>query len=192
MTKSELRKVYQEKVMAISPTERDDASRRIAANLFAQFDLTIIRTLHCFLAIEKFNEVDTRQIIHCVWKNHPQVHIAVPRVDFDTGEMESVLYTADSEVQHNRWLIQEPLEGELVEASAIDIVIVPLVCADKSGHRVGYGKGFYDRFLKQVRPECVKVGLSYFEPVDAIDDVHEGDVRLDFVVTPTGAIAMEE
>jgi 5-formyltetrahydrofolate cyclo-ligase len=72
----------------------------------------------------------------------------------------------------------------MIDAATIDLVIVPLVCVDKSGHRVGYGKGFYDRFLKQVRTDCVKVGLSYFEPVERIDDVHEGDVRLDFVITP--------
>jgi 5-formyltetrahydrofolate cyclo-ligase len=184
MVKSELRKIYLEKAAAISSADRDLASRDIASHFFAHFDALSIHTLHCFLPIEKFNEIDTTQIIHCIWKNHPQVRVVVPRVNFDIGEMESVLYTADSETQHNRWLIPEPPEGELIDASPIDLVIVPLVCVDKSGHRVGYGKGFYDRFLKTVRPDCMKVGLSYFPPVNSIEDVHEGDVPLDFVVTP--------
>ena len=64
---------------------------------------------------------------------------------------------------------------------SIDMVLVPGLCFDGDGHRVGYGKGFYDRFLKTCRPDCIKIGLSYFEPVESIDDVHEGDVRLDFV-----------
>ena len=70
------------------------------------------------------------------------------------------------------------------------LVLVPGVCFDQTGHRVGYGKGFYDRFLKTCRPGCLKVGLSYFEPVDPIDDVHDGDVRLDFIVTPELTIAV--
>ncbi|HEV8590766.1 MAG TPA: 5-formyltetrahydrofolate cyclo-ligase [Pyrinomonadaceae bacterium] len=184
MVKSELRKIYLEKTAAISSADRDLASCDIASHFFTYFDELSIHSLHCFLPIEKFNEIDTTRIIHGVWKNHPQVKVVVPRVNFETDEMESIPYTADSETKHNRWLIPEPLEGEMIDAVAIDLVIVPLVCVDKSGHRVGYGKGFYDRFLKQVRTDCVKVGLSYFPPVASIEDVHEGDVPLDFVVTP--------
>ena len=63
------------------------------------------------------------------------------------------------------------------------MVLVPGVCFDRDGHRVGYGKGFYDRFLKTCRPDCVKIGLSFFEPVEKIDDVHNGDIALDFLVS---------
>lgn len=184
MTKSELRKIYLEKVSAILPSDRDKASHDIAANFFSHFQPGSFKTLHCFLSIAKFNEIDTTPIIHGMWKNHPQVKVVVPRVNFETDEMESILYTADSETKHNRWLIPEPPEGEMIDVATIDLVIVPLVCVDKSGHRVGYGKGFYDRFLKKVRTDCTKVGLSYFSPVDSIDDIHGGDVPLDFVITP--------
>ena len=192
MTKAELRDIYLAKQKALTPAERETASRRIAHNFFTLFNPTSFHTLHSFLTIEKFNEIDTTPIIHCLWKNHPQIRVAVPRVDFESGEMESILYTAETETKQNHWLIPEPLKGELIEASVIDLVIAPLVCADKAGHRVGYGKGFYDRFLKQVRPNCLKVGLSYFEPVDAIVDVHEGDVALDTLVTPDGIHRLEK
>ena len=58
-----------------------------------------------------------------------------------------------------------------------------LLFARRDLHRVGYGKGYYDQFLKQCRSDCLKIGLSYFELVERIDDVHAGDVRLDFVIT---------
>lgn len=161
---------------------RDEASRVIAKNFFAHIDLAGAHTLHCYLSIERFNEIDTTQIIHCVWKNYPQIRVVVPRIQTKADEMESVLYTPDSEVKHNSWLIPEPPEGEIVEAAAIDVVIVPLVCADQAGHRVGYGKGYYDRFLKGCRPDCLKIGLTYFPPVDSITDVHEGDVALDAII----------
>ena len=67
------------------------------------------------------------------------------------------------------------------------MVLVPLLAFDSKGYRVGYGKGFYDRFLKQCRNDCVKIGLSYFEPIDAINDAGEFDVPLDFCITPQKA-----
>ena len=64
------------------------------------------------------------------------------------------------------------------------MVLVPLLCFDESGHRVGYGKGFYDRFLTKCRPDTQKVGLSYFPPVKEITDADSFDIRLDLCLTP--------
>ena len=61
---------------------------------------------------------------------------------------------------------------------------MPLLAFDKQGHRVGYGKGFYDVFLNKCKPETIKIGLSFYEAEDAIDDVFENDVKLDYCITP--------
>ena len=66
----------------------------------------------------------------------------------------------------------------------IDLVIVPLLCFDKKGNRVGYGKGYYDRFLKQCRKDCIKIGFSYFDPIDQVEDINKFDVKLDYGITP--------
>ena len=71
-----------------------------------------------------------------------------------------------------------------IQNSKIDLVLIPLLCFDKKGYRVGYGKGYYDRFLAECRPDVMKIGLSIFEPVDEISDVDEFDVKMDYCITP--------
>ncbi|MFZ0597958.1 MAG: 5-formyltetrahydrofolate cyclo-ligase, partial [Flavobacterium sp.] len=66
----------------------------------------------------------------------------------------------------------------------IEVVFVPLLAFDNVGNRVGYGKGFYDKFLAQCKPRTIKIGLSFFEAENQIDDVFESDVKLDYCVTP--------
>jgi 5-formyltetrahydrofolate cyclo-ligase len=68
------------------------------------------------------------------------------------------------------------------------VVFVPLLAFDKKGHRVGYGKGFYDRFLSDCKPETIKIGLSFFEAEESISAILPSDIRLDFCVTPTEII----
>jgi 5-formyltetrahydrofolate cyclo-ligase len=191
MEKAELRKIYLEKRKALPPDEREASSRSIADNFFDKADLTKVRFLHCFLPIEKFGEVDTTIILHRVWHGFPEIKTAVPRMDRETGELESLSYSESDELRANSWEIREPAHDETVEPALIDLVLVPLLCFDRSGHRVGYGKGYYDRFLARCRPDCLKIGLSFFPPVDEIPDAHEGDVRLNFCVTPDHLYAMQ-
>jgi 5-formyltetrahydrofolate cyclo-ligase len=78
----------------------------------------------------------------------------------------------------------EPASGDIVDPASIDLVLVPLLILDTQGYRVGFGKGCYDKFLANCRPDCIKIGLSYFDPIEIIDDRDEFDVPLDFGVTP--------
>ena len=65
----------------------------------------------------------------------------------------------------------------------IDVVFVPLLAYDKQGNRVGYGKGFYDKFLSECKSNVVKIGLSFFDPEEFIEDVFENDVKLNICIT---------
>ena len=184
MTKAELRKQYLEKQKALSREERAEKSALIADRFFESFDLANISYLHCFIALEKFNEIDTLPIFQRVWSDHPGIATLVPRIEPDGYGLSHLHFAADTELVHNAWEIREPAHGKRVEPVEIDMVLAPLLAFDRQGHRAGYGKGFYDRFLARCRPDCVKVGLSYFPPVPAIDDAGEHDVRLDAFVTP--------
>jgi 5-formyltetrahydrofolate cyclo-ligase len=98
--------------------------------------------------------------------------------------MKAISCNADSIFEANEYNIPEPLDNDVVPPDAIDLVIIPLLAFDEKGNRVGYGKGFYDRYLKECREDCMKLGFSYFDPVDSIDDAGEFDVPLDFCITP--------
>ena len=186
MTKNELRQQNLARQRSLSENERRDLSARIAESFFSQFELASVSYLHLFIPIEKFNEVDTRPILERIWNEYPYVVTVVPRVDFEEDELTNLRFDPDTEVVQNIWNIEEPTHDDFVETELIDMVLVPGLAFDLQGHRVGYGKGFYDRFLSKCREDCMKVGLSFFEPVDRIEDTHSGDVTINFVLTPNG------
>lgn len=184
MKKSDLRKIYLEKRASLSVAEVAAASRKIADRFFETVDLSGISRVHTFIRIPKFNEFDTSTIFYRLWQDHPGIATIAPRTDLATGTIGSVAFDAETEWNENSWGIREPAAGEVIEPSEIDLVIVPLLCFESEGHRVGYGKGMYDRFLAKCRPDCVRVGVSFFPPVDVIDDVSASDVALDMCLTP--------
>ena len=192
MTKSELRTTYLQMRSDLSGDELTVKSRQIADRFFLNIDLKTIRLLHIFISIQKLKEIETSYIYERIWREFEQIKMVVPRVDFESGEIKSVELTPNSEFIENVWGIREPTNGERIAAADIDFVLVPLLCFDKRGYRVGYGKGFYDRFLSKCRPDCLKVGLSYFPPVDIIDDVSETDVKLDMCVTPEAILTTKK
>ncbi|MEP6904112.1 MAG: 5-formyltetrahydrofolate cyclo-ligase, partial [Actinomycetota bacterium] len=183
MTKAELRKIYLEKRKSLAPAEIKQKSAQLAELFFQSFNLSKIHFLHCFLPIERFNEIDTRMIFHRIWQEFPHIETLVPRVNFQKTEIENLKFTPVTELVQNAWLIDEPAHNELVESEKIDAVLVPLLCFDRRGFRAGYGKGFYDKLLKTCRQDCKKIGLSYFPPVEKIADINEFDVRLDYCLT---------
>jgi 5-formyltetrahydrofolate cyclo-ligase len=190
-TKSELRKTYREKRKHLSAQQIEANSRVIADLLFAEFDFAKLSVVHCFISIAKFNEVDTSIIFERIWDEFPNVRTAVPRVDGSTGELEHFYYDRDTNMVKNAWGIEEPSGAERVDPKEIDLVVVPLLCFDERGYRVGYGKGYYDRFLRECRSDCITAGLSFFPPEIEIKDVHDGDFALEMFIMPNGIFRPE-
>lgn len=184
MNKSELRRVFLDKRRELSSHDISDKSRQIADHFFAGFTVKQMKMIHCFISIPRFGEIDTSLIYKRVWAEFPGIRIVAPRLNKATGEIESLHFGPGSQLIESRWGIREPGGDTLVDPAEIDAVLVPLLCYDQSGNRVGYGKGFYDRFLDSCRPDCLKIGLSFFAPVDKIDDVNEFDVPMDRCITP--------
>lgn len=187
MTKKELRKLFLEKRKALP--EGDFAQRNMAlySHFFASVDLSFVHVLHTYLPMVNSREADTWMIVDRVRREFPHVRISIPRVSQDHA-LENFFYEGPQQLKSSTWGIPEPKQGVPTEAEKIDMILVPLVILDKSGHRVGYGKGYYDRLLKLVRPDCQKLGMSLFVPVDKIDDVSVHDMALDSCVTPEGTI----
>ena len=188
MTKSELRKIYLARQRRLSSREQSEKSEQIAVSFFRGFDLKDVRFLHCFLPIEKNREIDTWPVFKKIWRDSPAITTVTSRVDFDKGTLETIAVSPETKLVFNRWHILEPAaaagDGGSIEPAKIDLILIPLLAFDRKGFRVGYGKGFYDRFLIACRRDVLKVGLSYFPPVDEISDVCDFDVKIDFCITP--------
>lgn len=105
--------------------------------------------------------------------------------------MEHFLYNQDTELKNNSWGIPEPVSGQRIEVDAIDTVLIPLLVYDRSGGRIGYGKGYYDRFLSTCRPQVRKIGLSLAPPLDKILCLESTDIPLDYCINPHGVLSFE-
>jgi len=183
MTKKELRTAYKLKRTELNEVEVAKMQDLILIN-FQQLLLPYVECLHTYLPIHINQEVDTFPIIDFLKFRNPFINIVVPKTDFANNSMQNYLYTDETVLVKNKYDIMEPEGGELVDADMIDIVLVPLLAFDQQGNRVGYGKGFYDRFLAQCDEDVIKIGLSFFDAVDRIDDTDEFDIPLTYCVTP--------
>lgn len=183
MTKAELRQIYLDKRKALSPADHAAQSLEISQRFFSDIDLSPISSLHCFISLKHKGEVETSAIFQRLWTEFPSIATFAPRINAD-NELDSVPFNVDSHLEENKWKIPEPTTGEVVDPGILDMVIVPLLCFDRRGQRVGYGGGFYDRFLARCRPDCKKIGLSFFPPIDNIADVEATDIRLNACYTP--------
>ncbi len=184
MKKSELRKIFLGRQAALTSKERYDWSAQLANLFFHNFDLDDVRYLHLFLSIAEMNEIDTSFIINNLWGDHINVKTIVPRVNPQKDFLEHLEFNSDTTLKVSKWGIAEPVGKNLVDEKKIDLVLVPMLCFDKRGFRVGHGKGFYDKFLSGCREDVLKIGLSFFQPVREIEDVKDHDVGLDYCITP--------
>lgn len=184
MTKEELRKVYIQKRSSLSNSTYNQLNKDLRAVFFKDIDLSQVKVLHCFLPIERNNEPDTGSIINEVREQYPNISIVIPRVNSTTQTLENFLYEPSTVLKKSGWGIPEPEAGVAVDAGTIDMVLVPMLIFDKEGHRVGYGRGFYDKLLASTREGCKRVGICLFDPVDRIDNIQEFDQPLDKCVTP--------
>ena len=180
MNKKELRIKYKELRQKLSTEECDEKSLAISNQLF-KLDIWEKTYFHIFLPIEEQKEVNTEFILHILQAKDKE--IVLSKSDFETTLMTHFLLTDNTKIKKNEYNIPEPINGLSVPTEMIDVVFVPLLAYDKLGNRVGYGKGFYDKFLSECKPNVVKIGLSYFEPEEIIKDVFKNDVKLDFCVT---------
>ena len=182
--KQELRKIYREKRMLLSAEEFQWLNDQLVVRVSA-LELGPLQTVHLFLPIIGNKEPNTHAIAEWLRQRYPGVRLVLPKTEPGTRRMTHLLWDSDTTLVPNHWGIPEPQTGAAVQPHDLDAVFLPLLAFDEYGHRVGYGKGFYDRFLAECRPTTKKIGLSLFEAVGEITDVSAYDVAMDQCVTPT-------
>ncbi|MCX6213065.1 5-formyltetrahydrofolate cyclo-ligase [Spirosoma sp.] len=190
MTKSALRQTFLAQRKALTIDEVAYRSELIAGHFFAYLEKNNLvdasTIIHTFLPIKERKEVNTWAIIELIWLSFPHIHISVPVTDEYNQQLLNYTIFPGTPLVKNRLGIPEPAIGSRYETELeqISIVLVPLLTFDKRGHRVGYGGGYYDRFLADSVPHSRKIGVSLFDPVNQIEGVELTDVKLDVCLTP--------
>lgn len=188
MTKNELRILFKQKRIELTPSELNYRSELICNLLFSSFQLEG-KVLSIFLPIERQKEINTYQILEKGISLGAKVGIS--KSSLANSTMKHFQYESPSQLIINSLGIPEPTGGKQLKEIDFDFVLVPLLAIDSSGHRVGYGKGFYDRFLQNCSPKCQFIGLHLFDEFTPIDDISKHDIQLDFCITPTQLVRFD-
>jgi 5-formyltetrahydrofolate cyclo-ligase len=155
MTKKEIRKIFREKRKSLNEAQVDKMQDLLLIQL-QKLALPYTQCVHTYLAKAESNEPDTSAIIRWLQFRNPGLKIVVPKVDLNSGQLLPILFDGNESLVKNSFGIREP----------------------------GYGMGFYDKFLAECRPDTIRLGLSFFDPVESISDTHAFDVPLTACVTP--------
>lgn len=183
MKKTEARKLYRTERSRITSVQKQKLDDLLLIQ-FQKLSLPPLQTVLSYMPIEENNEIDTFLVTRFLAFSNPGLVIAYPRLTAGSHEMEAIAVDEDTRFVRNSYNIYEPADGMVLSPEDLDLVIVPTLVCDEKGNRVGYGKGFYDRYLKQCGEQCLHAGISYFEPVPRIEDANEFDVPLKYCITP--------
>ena len=181
MNKKQLRLKYKKLREVLTPDDIEEGSLEIANNLLS-LSIWEFNYFHLFLSISEKREVDTQAILHIL--QGKDKNVVLSKSNFNSGSLTNYLLTDSTIIRLNSWGIPEPVDGIEIPASKIEVVFIPLLVFDENGNRIGYGKGFYDKFLAGCNREVVKVGLSLFPAEKEIKDINPHDVPLDYCITP--------
>jgi 5-formyltetrahydrofolate cyclo-ligase len=182
MLKKELRKFSREKRLQLSLHDMEMFQDLILIR-FQRMALPFVTYVHTYITMRAMHEVNPDPLVRSLEFQNPGMLIIVPRIN-EMDELEHIVVNEETIWVDNRYGIPEPLSGDKVKAEMIDLVFVPLLGFDERGNRVGYGKGYYDRFLAGCREDVLIIGLSFLEAVREIIDAEAWDVPLHYCITP--------
>lgn len=180
MEKAKLRATYKKLRENLSVDFIEENSLQIA-NMVLKLPIWDKTYYHLFLSITGKKEVETQYILHILQGKDKSVVLS--KADFENNTLSHILLQENTLIKTSTHGIPEPVTGIEIPLQNLEVVFVPLLAYDLRGHRLGYGKGFYDRFLVECRPGTILVGLSFFDPEKEIF-FEETDVPLHFCVTP--------
>lgn len=176
-SKSELRTYFKNIRNNINDIDRANKSNLIRSNFLSEFSEGKVY----FIYKSYLSEADTEGIIKELFKMNKTV--LIPKCDIKTETMTAVKISEKNSFRLNQYGILESDTGDFFEKK-IDIVVLPGLGFDKKGNRIGYGKGYYDKFLNSLNYKPLTVGLCYSQQIiESIDICNNDDVKLDYIVT---------
>ena len=174
-----LRQIFKEERSRLSKEQTKEYSESIFNNLKI-LDIWSKKFYHIYISSKTKREVETKDIIKLLLNKNKIV--AVPKI-FQRN-LKHIEIDQNTKYSINQFGIREPIRTKHIDPSILEVIIVPLLIFDLHGNRVGYGGGYYDRFLTNLDLNVLKVGLSLFDPIDKISDIKDYDMPLDLIVTP--------
>ena len=183
--KQRLREKFLKARTALSLQDYLQKSDKIISSLIQQPEFIDASVIHCYVSMKDRLEVNTRPLIRNMMAQ--QKGVAVPVTDFETVKLKSFLLDRFEDLEENKWGVMEPKRGIQLSPEELDLVVVPMVGGDEQRNRIGYGKGFYDRFLSEV--DCPAIGLTFECCVTESVPVEEFDIPLHKVITEERVIS---
>lgn len=184
MDKKAIRRDYLQKRMDLSPSQIEWSTEAILGK-FREIRFESIAHMMSYFPMISRNEFDVGACELHILTLFPAAKIYWPRIDATNFSMSAHQLSDNAIFETNQYGIEEPVDGNLIGPEKLDLVFVPLVAFDRGGFRVGYGKGYYDRFLPHCKPGVMTIGFSFFEALDHIEGLDEFDVPLKFCISPT-------
>jgi len=181
MKKQKLREIYLQKRKELSNEEKEKLQQSIYQQIF-DLDLNHIKNVHLFLSLQKFNEINTQPIIDYLRNQNKKIIIS--KCNFNDNSLSHFYFDENTRLAINKFGVEEPIDGQQVFEEELDLIFVPLLISDEKNFRVGYGKGFYDKFLANCRKDAKKIGINFFKPLQEIEDLDSFDISLDNVIYP--------
>lgn len=183
MLKSAARKLYLEKRKSLSSKEMNTCQDLLLIR-FQELDLPYFELIHTYLPLYNHHEPDPVPLVDWLRFRDPGMKVASSKVNAADFTMSHFIHDEETVFELNKYGIPEPKGGVQVSPDQIDAIFIPLLAFDGIGNRVGYGKGYYDRFLSLCRNDALKIGISFFPPADEITDIDFFDKKLDLCITP--------
>ena len=176
MTREEIRSEVRKKRMALSAIQAVEMSLRICEKIIALPEYIRAKRVLCYMSMP--DEVRTKGILWAIERGGRELFLPATRPD---GLMDAVRVDRDTVYRPDSYGIETPVSGDILPPEELDLVLVPGIAFDRRGNRLGFGKGYFDRFLARCR--CPAIGLAYeAQLVDAIEPA-EHDVPMDKIVT---------
>ncbi len=185
MTKEEIRAEVAAKVKNLSPTYCREADAAICRWVVQSAPCQEARTVLCYVGAER--EIDTTALLHALLREGKRV--AVPLCT-EKGVMEARLIEGMGDLVSGKYGILAPkLSCPKVEPEELDLAVVPCCTGNEKGRRLGYGGGYYDRYLPQTRCPAMLLCRRHLLREDIPVESH--DVKMDYLVTEKGVVRCE-
>lgn len=179
-SKKSIRRLVQERKDVLSKDERQNLDNIIFDKVINSYAYKNSHTIFIFVSYN--NEVDTHKIIKQALRD--KKILCVPKIISKEEGMDIVQIKSFEDLKEGAYGILEPADSELkIEEKNIDVSYLPGLAFDRRGGRVGYGGGFYDRFLLKTRKNSKKIGLAYKFQVFTEVPMEEHDVFIDGIIT---------